>query len=67
MDLNRRWKILYYIWVLKKVEYSYQWIKIRILHPIWLLMFIVDVMYVWATKWFINKNILKFKNDYCII
>ena len=69
------WKVLYYIWVLKfikKQSIFEEWlmvncIMIRFLHPVWFIYFLTLIMWFWATKGFLNKEILEIREHFVLI
>ena len=68
------WKMLYYIGVLKFVKEESifnDWelincIRIRFLHPVWFIYFLILIMGFWATKGFLNKEILNIRGHFVV-
>lgn len=69
------WKLLYYIWVLKFIQKESifnDWeivncIRIRFIHPVWFIYFLILIISFWATKGFLNKEILDIKEHFVIL
>jgi len=75
LKLSVFWKLLYYIWALKfikKQSIFEEWlmvdcIRIRFLHPIGFIYFLILIMWYWATKWFFNKEILEIREHFILV
>ena len=73
-DLSKLWKILFYTWAFVDKSYFHKEFKqkittpkIRLLHPIWFLAFILWIATYGAIEWFLNKWFIEsIKNDFCL-
>jgi len=70
-NINILWKIMYYLWVLKfekdKTFNISDEPKIRLLHPLWLIVIIFFAILMGLSEWFFNKSFInELKNNIII-
>ncbi len=74
-DVNIFWKIMYYLWVLKirsKKSDIFEKVtvddtKIRVLHPLGFIIFIILFLWFGLTEGFFNKEMKEIKKIFCLI
>ena len=63
--LTKFWKILYYTWGIKftkkrhkNLQIDINYSLIRIIHPLGIILFILKIIEVSATQWFLHKDFI---------
>lgn len=68
-NLTKLWMVLYRLFIIRaKQKNEYIEYKVRVLHPIWFIIFILAYLYLCWIEWIFNKEIYEeIYRDFCFI